>query len=348
MSELDHYDYVLPRELIAQRPLKNRADARLLVVNRRSGELTHAHVRDLPEQLGVGDCLVLNDTRVVAARLIGRRSQTGGRWEGLFLSVDDEGFWKIICKTRGKLSPGDSVTLMDRQARDDIELWLLEKQAGGVWIARPKSKESSWAILERIGRVPLPNYIRRGEMVDEDRQRYQTVFAHDPGSAAAPTAGLHFSERLLTQLQAKGIETATVTLHVGLDTFRPVKVDTLADHQMHSEWCQVGDQTVEAVNRCREREGRVVAVGTTTLRTLETAVVDHRLRPFSGLTDLFIRPPYQFQITDALLTNFHLPRSTLLVLVRTFGGDELIQHAYDEAIGEAYRFYSYGDAMLIL
>jgi len=348
MSELDQYDYALPQELIAQQPLKNRADARLLVVDRKSGELEHNHVRDLPELLGAGDCLVLNDTRVVAARLIGRRSQTGGRWEGLFLSVDNEGFWRIICKTRGKLSPGDSVTLVNRQSLDDIDLWLLEKQDGGVWIARPKSEESAWAILERIGRVPLPNYIRRGEMVAEDSKRYQTVFARTPGSAAAPTAGLHFTEGLLDKLQAQGGERATVTLHVGLDTFRPVKVDALADHQMHSEWCQVDEQSVEGIHRCRERGGRAVAVGTTSLRVLETAARDGKLRPFCGSTDLFVRPPYQFQATDALLTNFHLPRSTLLVLVRTFGGDTLMQRAYEEAIRERYRFYSYGDAMLIL
>ncbi len=348
MSELDYYDYALPRELIAQQPLRNRADARLLVVDRSSGEMQHSHVRDLPEFLRASDCLVLNDTRVVAARLIGRRSLTGGRWEGLFLSVDNEGFWQIICKTRGKLSPGDSVTLTNRQGEDDIELWLLEKQVGGVWVARPKSEESTWAILERIGRVPLPNYIRRGEMADEDRQRYQTVFANNPGSAAAPTAGLHFTTGLLAELQANGIQEATVTLHVGLDTFRPVKVDALADHEMHSEWCEIDEQAIATINHCRDQGGRAVAVGTTTIRVLESAARNNGLQPFRGTTDLFIRPPFTFQATDALLTNFHLPRSTLLVLVRTFGGDELMQRVYHEAIRENYRFYSYGDAMLIL
>jgi len=348
MSELDHYDYALPRELIAQQPLKNRADARLLVVDRRSGELTHAHVRDLPDLLNPPDCLVLNDTRVVAARLIGRRKSTSGRWEGLFLSVDDDGFWRIICKTRGKLAPGDAITLIDREAQEDIELWLLEKQEGGVWVALPKSDESPWDILDRLGRVPLPNYIRKGEMVDEDRQHYQTVFARTPGSAAAPTAGLHFTEALLSQLKSQGLETATVTLHVGLDTFRPVKVDTLAEHQMHSEWCQVDEEAVSTIKRRRSSGGRIISVGTTTLRVLETAARGGELQPFRGSTDLFIRPPFEFHTTDALLTNFHLPRSTLLVLVRTFGGDELIQRAYQEAIQEDYRFYSYGDAMLIL
>lgn len=348
MSELDQYDYTLPRELIAQQPLKNRADARLLVVDRRSGELTHAHIRDLPELLNPADTLVLNDTRVVAARLIGRRKLTSGRWEGLFLSVDDDGFWRIICKTRGKLAPGDAITLLDRQAEDDIELWLLEKQEGGVWVALPKSDESPWDILDRLGRVPLPNYIRKGEMVDEDRQHYQTVFARNPGSAAAPTAGLHFTEGLLAQLKAQGLATANVTLHVGLDTFRPVKVDSLAEHQMHSEWCQVDERAVSTINRRRAGGGRTISVGTTTLRVLESAAREGELRPFHGSTDLFIRPPFEFHATDALLTNFHLPRSTLLVLVRTFGGDELIQRAYHEAILEEYRFYSYGDAMLIL
>lgn len=348
MSELDHYDYVLPRELIAQHPLKNRADARLMIVDRSSQEITHAHIRDLPELLAPADCLVLNDTRVVPARLLGRRKMTGGRWEGLFLSADEDGFWQIICKTRGKLNSGDAITLIDRQSGDDIELWLLDKKPGGIWTAVPKSDESVWDILERIGRVPLPNYIRRGEMGDEDREQYQTVFARNPGSAAAPTAGLHFTTGLLSKLQSMGIASETVTLHVGLDTFRPVKVETLAEHEMHSEWCEVDQTTIDKINLRRRTGSRTIAVGTTTLRVLESAALDGALQPFRGSTNLFVRPPFEFHATDALLTNFHLPRSTLLVLVRTFGGDELLTRAYDEAIREQYRFYSYGDAMLIV
>lgn len=347
-SELSRYDYDLPRRLIAQQPLDHRGDARLMVVDRGSGSIQHRHVRDLPELLRSNDCLVINDSRVVPARLIGKRSLTGGQWQGLFLSTDEPGRWRLLCKTRGKLMPGETVRLINRRGLDDLELRLLEKQPGGVWLARPDSDDETFALLDRVGRVPLPHYIRGGEMLEDDRLRYQTVYARHPGSAAAPTAGLHFSKELLGQLVDAGITPVRATLHVGLDTFRPITAAMLAEHSMHSERGELTATAVDRIQHCRSLGGRVVAVGTTSVRILETATASGTLQPWSGKTDLFIRPPYRFRIVDALMTNFHLPRTTLLVLVRTFGGDELVMRAYAEAIREKYRFYSYGDAMLIV
>ncbi|MEN6450624.1 MAG: tRNA preQ1(34) S-adenosylmethionine ribosyltransferase-isomerase QueA [Thermoguttaceae bacterium] len=348
MSELDQYDYLLPKELVAQSPAVCRSDARLLVVDRQRNSLAHKHVRDLPELLRQGDCLVINDTRVVPARLVGRRRNTGGHWEGLFIEASPDGLWRVLCKTRGKLRPGDTITLVDTAGHDDAHLELGAKQSDGAWIARPVEPEDAFTLLERVGRVPLPPYIRKGEMVDGDRQQYQTVYAQVPGAVAAPTAGLHFTAPLLDRLAEQGVEVCPLTLHVGPGTFRPITSDTLAGHQMHSEWGCVRQEAVDRIAACRRRGGRVVAVGTTSVRLLETAAASGEPKPFAGHTDLFIRPPYQFRVVDAMLTNFHLPRTTLLILVRTFGGDELMRRAYDEAVRERYRFYSYGDAMLIL
>ncbi|MFV2066627.1 MAG: tRNA preQ1(34) S-adenosylmethionine ribosyltransferase-isomerase QueA [Pirellulales bacterium] len=347
-SDFDHYDYPLRRDRIAQEPLRQRSDARLLVVRRDSQTIEHRHVRDLPQLLEAGDQLVLNDTRVVPARLIGHRTGTGGRWQGLFLSSAATGHWKLLAKTRGKMAPGETVTLIDRLARDDTRLQLLTKSPEGVWTAKPESSEDPLQILERVGRVPLPHYIRGGEMVETDLRNYQTVFARRPGSVAAPTAGLHFTEELLRELVQHEITPRWVTLHVGLDTFRPIKADSLEAHTMHREWAEITTETVAALRAARQEEQRIVAVGTTSVRVLETAAAGGRLESWSGETDLFIRPPYRFRAVDALLTNFHLPRTTLLILVRTFGGDKLVHAAYMEAIREQYRFYSYGDAMLIL
>jgi S-adenosylmethionine:tRNA ribosyltransferase-isomerase len=333
--------------LIAQQPVLSRVDARLLVVDRVRNSLSHKHIRDLPELLRPGDCLVLNETKVVPARLVGYRTNTGGRWEGLFLEAEG-GFWRILGHTRGKLLPGESLTLVNAQGQDDIQLTLAAKESGGNWIARPSSDENPYVLLQRVGRVPLPPYIREGEMEENDRQSYQTVFARVPGSVAAPTAGLHFSENLLERLRGQGVSVAPITLHVGLGTFRPISTDTMAEHPMHSEWGTIDEKTVEMILGCRRKGGRVVAVGTTSVRLLETAAAGGELKPFSGHTDLFIRPPYSFRAIDCMLTNFHLPKTTLLILVRTFGGDDLIRRAYCEAIAEEYRFYSYGDAMLIL
>jgi S-adenosylmethionine:tRNA ribosyltransferase-isomerase len=348
MSELDAYDYELPRGLIAQEPLANRADARLMVVKRASGSIEHSYVRELPRILRNGDLLMLNDTRVVPARLIGYRTATGGHWEGLFLRVDDQGLWRLLARLRGKIAIGETITLVDPAGQAHVRLRLVERLEGGVWLMHAECQEPAFALLDRLGRVPLPPYIRGGEMLPSDRKRYQTVFAREPGAVAAPTAGLHFTADLLRRLDAAGIGHAFVTLHVGLDTFRTVTVERLADHKMHSEWGEITTPTVERIEACRRGSRRVVAVGTTAVRVLESAAATGSPRPWSGWTELFIRPPYQFRAVDALLTNFHLPRTTLLVLVRAFGGDELIQRAYEEAIKREYRFYSYGDAMIVV
>ncbi len=345
---VSHYDYSLPDELIAQHPLAQRSDARLMLIDRQAQTIDHYHVRDLPQLLRQGDCLVLNDTRVVPARLVGFRTRTGGRWQGLYLQHDDAGHWQLLGKTRGYLEIGETITLMDRNGLDGVQLKLLARQEGGVLVVAPLSEEPALVILEKHGRIPLPQYIRAGEMESGDIERYQTVFADKPGSVAAPTAGLHFTPQLLGELATRGVDTAHVTLHVGMGTFRPIAVENLSEHLMHHEWATITSPAVAHILSAKERGGRCIAVGTTSMRTLESAARSGHLQPFSGETNLFIRPPFTFHAVDALLTNFHLPRSTLLVLVRTFGGDELLRRAYEVAIAERYRFYSYGDAMLIV
>jgi S-adenosylmethionine:tRNA ribosyltransferase-isomerase len=347
-SELARYDYELPRELIAQHPLPRRSDARLMVVQRAGGKIDHAHVRDLPEILRASDCLVFNDTKVIPARLVGRRERTGARWTGLFLGADEHGVWQVLGKTRGKLEPGEAIAVFSWDTRQSITLRLMAKLEGGVWAMWPDSMDNPLEILERIGRVPLPPYIRDGEMIEEDIQRYQTVYAERAGAVAAPTAGLHFTPELLSELARRGVERQTITLHVGIGTFRPINVEQLEQHVMHEEWCTVEPNVAERLRACKESGRRIVSVGTTVVRTLETAARGGTVAPFAGSTNLFIRPPYEFRAVDALLTNFHLPRSTLLILVRTFGGDDLMRRAYEEAIREHYRFFSYGDAMLIM
>ena len=348
MSDIADFDYRLPKRLIAQAPLSRRSDARMIVVDRRKEAFEHRHVRDLPGILTAGDCLVLNDTRVVPARLVGHRVRTGGRWEGLFLAAEPDGTWRVLGRTRGHLEVGETVRLMDSEGRQATELAVLAQDADGTWIVRPETDEPPATALERVGWVPLPPYIRKGQMVDADREHYQTVFANKPGAVAAPTAGLHFTERLIEAIAAAGVTITYLTLHVGLGTFRPITTSQVGDHRMHAEWGCITEECVRTLADCRRRGGRVVAVGTTCLRLLETAAASGELKPFSGQTDLFIRPGHCFRAVDALLTNFHLPRTTLLVLVYAFGGRDLIARAYAEAIREEYRFFSYGDAMLIL
>jgi len=348
MKELSDYEYTLPQELIAQEPLRNRVDSRLMVVDRAKGSIEHFHFRDLPSFLNPNDGLVLNNTKVVLAKLVGYRNSTGGRWQGLYLDKDERDVWKILCKTRGKLVEGERIGLVNRQGQAAGELLLVARLEEGMWAAKVESDESTFDLLARIGRVPLPHYIRKGEHVPSDIDAYQCVFAEHPGSIAAPTAGLHFSEALLEEITGKGISVSNVTLHVGVGTFRPIKSDTLDEHKMHSEWCEVTPQTVEQLNTIRANGGRVVAVGTTSVRSLESAAQNGQLEPYKDQTNLFIRSPYAFKGIDALITNFHLPRSTLLVLVQAFGGADLIRQAYQEAVAEEYRFYSYGDAMLIV
>jgi len=348
MADADLYDYELPRELIAQEPLADRSAARLLLVDRATGAFQHRHVRDLPGILRPGDLLVVNDTRVVPARLVGRREKTGGRWEGLFLRVDAaSGAWQLLASTRGRPAVGERVMLVDRDGADALPLALVGRAEGGTWLAMPDVAEAFPAVLARVGRVPLPGYIRGGAEEEGDVERYQTVFAREAGAAAAPTAGLHFTEPLLAELAARGIGRARVTLHVGLDTFRPITADRLEDHPMHTEWCECPAETVDAIAATRARGGRVVAVGTTAARTLETAARGGAVAAWSGPTDLFIRPGFEFRAVDCLLTNFHMPRTTLMVLVSTFSSRGLIAAAYEEAIRQRYRFLSYGDAMLI-
>lgn len=352
-------DYQVPRQLVAQEPLRHRADARLMVVDRQRQLIEHHHVRDLPHLLKVGDRLVLNDTKVIQAQLAGTRVQTGGRWQGLYIESMPEGHWKLLCKTRGRLSPGEAVMLRDREGRPGVKLWLMERLNEGQWLAHVETDEPTETLLERLGRVPLPPYIRGGNMVDDDVVNYQTVFAQRPGAIAAPTAGLHFTRELLKSLAARGVGCSRITLHVGLGTFRPIESESLDKHRMHAEWGEISATTAAELNRTRASGGRIIAVGTTVVRTLETAVrsktnadsAKHGPREiiaWQGTTDLFIRPPFEFRAIDALLTNFHFPRTTLLVLVQTFGGAELIAEAYRQAIREEYRFYSYGDAMLIV
>jgi S-adenosylmethionine:tRNA ribosyltransferase-isomerase len=347
-DSVDQYEYELPRELIAQSPLTRRDDARLLVADRATQQILHRHVRDLPELLRAGDLLVLNDSRVIPAQLVGLRDLSRGRWHGLFLEVDANGIWKVLAKTRGKIQPGETVSLQDRAGASRLKLKLLAKLSEGAWAAKPESSLPILDILDMVGRVPLPHYIRSGEMEESDVKSYQTVFATKPGSIAAPTAGLHFTKMLFDRLIAAKIAISRITLHVGVGTFRPIAVQQLSEHRMHQEWGQIDERAVQQIVECRNQGGRVIAVGTTSVRVLETAGQQPVLQSWSGLTDLFIRPPHTFQVVDGLLTNFHLPRSTLLVLVRTFGGDQFMQSVYQSAIDEKYRFFSYGDAMIIL
>jgi S-adenosylmethionine:tRNA ribosyltransferase-isomerase len=350
-DRLDDYDYELPDRLIAREPAARRENARLMLIDRHAGRIEHRGIRDLPTLLRRGDCLVLNDTRVLKARLLGRRRQTGGRWEGLFLETTPEGLWQLLGQTRGKLQPGEQLIISpagNPHSAEELALQLIARDAEGIWTARPVPDCDPLAALERFGAVPLPPYITRDLPRPADFERYQTTFARHPGSVAAPTAGLHFTSELLAECATNGIEHAFVTLHVGIGTFRPVSAERLADHRMHREWCEVPAAIAEHLHRIKERTGRVVAIGTTSARTLETAARDGAIAAWRGTTDLFIRPGFRFHAVDALLTNFHLPRSTLLVLTCTFAERELIRRAYAEAIREEYRFFSYGDAMLIV
>ena len=351
-GQLSDFDYRLPDELIARKPLPRREDSRLLVVDRGLGRVDSRRIEELPSLLDPGDCLVVNDTRVLPARLLGHRVATGGAWEGLFLDSQPNGTWRIIGQTRGQLQPGERIAL--KAVHDSNtptaaqELLLLEQGAGGAWLAELHPPGDTLEVLEHFGTVPLPPYIQRQVATEEDRQRYQTVFARHPGAVAAPTAGLHLSTELLDACHHRGLGLQHITLHVGLGTFRPIAAEQLDEHLMHSEWCQLTQSTSEALQNVRRSGHRVVAVGTTVVRTLETAAAHGSIDAFQGQTDLFIRPGHTFRSFDALLTNFHLPRSTLFVLVCAVCGIELAQSAYAEAIARRYRFYSYGDAMLIL
>lgn len=337
------FDYDLPERLIAQHPAERRDGARLLVVRRESGAIEHRHIRDLPQLLNAGDRIVLNDTKVLPARLVGRRETTDGKWEGLFLRTLETGEWELMAKTRGYPKPGERI-VTDR----GLSLVLVGRTAEKHWLMRPDAPGSAFELLNRYGQIPLPPYIRKGRADSPDAERYQTVYAAVPGSVAAPTAGLHFTPELLADLESMGIARSRVTLHVGPGTFAPIKADDPTQHEIHSEWCEVSSETVAEIAATKLTGGKVIAVGTTTARTLESAAASRKLCPFAGGTKLFIYPPYRFRVLDGLLTNFHLPRTTLLLLVQAFAGSELLRYAYAEAIREEYRFYSYGDTMLIV
>ena len=343
-------EYDLPKDLIAQQPPEHRDDARLLVVDRMSGKISDRTISDLPGLLHPGDLLVFNDTRVVPAKFAAFR-QTGGKVRGLFLHEETRGIWLVMLDGSRRLREGESLHI---SAVDefDVALTLFESCGDGHWRVQVSAVGSAESILNRIGQTPVPPYIHRSDAQPEtdriDRSRYQTVYADKPGAIAAPTAGLHFTDELLGRIRRGGIEFAYLTLHVGEGTFKPISVDALSQHVMHAECYIVPNKTVEAIVRSQKRGGRIVAVGTTCVRVLESLADDKgALRPGSGSTDLFIYPPYHFRVVNALLTNFHLPRSTLLALVMAFAGTQPTQKTYRHAVEQKYRFYSYGDAMFI-
>jgi S-adenosylmethionine:tRNA ribosyltransferase-isomerase len=331
------FDYTLPPESIAQTPLEPRDSSRLLVLERATGTIEHAIFRDLGRFLHPSDLLVVNRTRVIPARLFARKP-TGGRVEVLLLRHEDLLTWEVLVGGKG-LTVGKRITIENGPSAEIVE--VLEGSHRRMRFAEPIE-----LYFPRVGHVPLPPYIHTPLM---DPERYQTVYAREPGSAAAPTAGLHFTTRLMDELKSQGINFAEVTLHVGLDTFAPVTEDDPEQHQIHTEWCEVPPATVDAIANARQSGGRVIAVGTTSVRTLESAARNGRdaIISYSGPTNLYILPGYRFKLVDAMITNFHLPKSTLIMLVSAFAGRERILHAYDVAIHEHYRFYSFGDAMFI-
>ena len=335
----DEFDYHLPPELIAQRPADHRDRSRLLVVDRGSGDLAHRHFADLPEYLRAGDTLVVNDSRVLPARLKGTRLASGGAVELLLLQELGPDRWLALSRPAKRLRPGD------RLAFGSLAAMVEEEREEGMRVVRFEAGARplrSW--LEEVGELPLPPYIHERPA---DPERYQTVYAREAGSVAAPTAGLHFTPELLSLLGERGVQVAAVTLHVGLGTFRPVHAEEIAGHTMHAEYGVLPAETAAALVATRERGGRVVAVGTTAVRVLESAALVGQDTAWSGWTDIFIYPGFRFRAVDALITNFHLPRSTLLMLVSAFAGKELIDRAYAVAVAERYRFFSFGDAMLI-
>jgi S-adenosylmethionine:tRNA ribosyltransferase-isomerase len=341
------FDFNLPNDLIAQHPFEPRDHARLMVIDRRRGCWQHRTFAELPDVLHPCDVLARNNTQVVPARLLGFRAATGGKWEGLFLRERPDGTWEILATTRGRPALGEHVIV-----GQNLQLVLEARGEAGSWIVRPERNGdddvSTTALLERHGHTPLPPYIRHGRETVGDRRAYQTVYAQQPGSAAAPTAGLHFTEQVFMRLAERGITWVDLTLHVGVGTFRPIEAERLEDHVMHAEWAELTSVAATTLEAKRHEGGRIVAVGTTATRTLETAAVGGSLQPFSGDTQLFIQPGHVFRGVDALITNFHQPRSSLLVLVSAFTGLDLTRAAYAEAIHCGYRFFSYGDAMLIL
>lgn len=335
------YDYDLPEELIAQDPLEDRSSSRLMVLDRQTGDVEHRHFTDILEYLHPGDCLVINNTKVIPARLFGVKEDTQAKIEVLLLKRKENDIWETLVKPGKKAKPGTKLVfgdgLLTAEVVDVVEEGnrLIQFHYDGIFEE----------ILDQLGQMPLPPYITHQL---KDKNRYQTVYAKYDGSAAAPTAGLHFTKELLQKVKNMGVDIAEVTLHVGLGTFRPVKVENVLDHHMHSEFYMVSQEAADKINRAKESGHRVIAVGTTSTRTLEAAADENgRLHETSGWTEIFIYPGYQFKVIDALITNFHLPQSTLVMLVSALAGREHVLHAYEIAVKERYRFFSFGDAMLI-
>lgn len=340
---VDLFDFHLPEELIAQTPLENRSDSRLMVLNKETGELQHDIFKHIGQYLKSGDCLVLNDTRVLPARLFGTKSDTGAKIEVLLLKQQEGDCWETLVKPAKRIKEGSRIDfgegLLSAVCTGTSEHGgrILEFHYDGIF----------YEVLDQLGEMPLPPYIK--EQLD-DRDRYQTVFARERGSAAAPTAGLHFTEKLLEEIKQLGVHIAFITLHVGLGTFRPVSVDDIDEHEMHSEFYQITEETAELLNQVRKDGGRIITVGTTSTRTLETVASANngQFKASSGWTSIFIYPGYEFKAIDGMITNFHLPKSTLIMLISALAGREHVLHAYETAVQERYRFFSFGDAMLII
>lgn len=340
--KVEDFDFYLPEELIAQTPLKERAESRLMVLDKETGDIQHQVFKQITDFLKPGDCLVLNDTRVLPARLYGVKAETGAKIEVLLLKQEEGDRWETLVKPAKRIKEGSVISFGDGRLTATC---VAEKDHGGR-ILEFSYEGIFYEVLEELGEMPLPPYIK--EQLDE-QERYQTVFAKERGSAAAPTAGLHFTEELLDDIRAKGVYITFITLHVGLGTFRPVSVDTIEDHEMHSEFYQVSEETARLIADAKAKGGRVISVGTTSTRTLETVARDHggKIEAASGWTDIFIYPGFQFQAIDGMITNFHLPMSTLIMLVSALAGKKHVMKAYEEAVAKDYRFFSFGDAMLI-
>ncbi len=347
--DIENLNYYLPAELIAQKPAPNRADSRLLVLNRSTGSINDDTFSNITAYLQKGDCLVINNTKVIPAKFFAQKT-TGAHLEGLFLTQQQDE-WKVMLKNSSRVKEEQTLYLLDRDKKQYCPACVVKKLSAGQWLIKPDSPLAAEEILQIIGFAPLPPYIKRPQPQSEhelDHNRYQTVYAQQDGAIAAPTAGLHFTGKILEQIRAKGVNIAQLTLHVGAGTFLPVKTQTLEEHKIHSEQFSIDDANADVINNTILSGGKIIAVGTTTVRTLETIAVGRKVKPAAGRTNLFITNGFEFKITDCIITNFHLPKSTLLALVAAFAGLDKILAAYKHAIEQKYRFYSYGDCMIII
>ncbi|MGG3450886.1 tRNA preQ1(34) S-adenosylmethionine ribosyltransferase-isomerase QueA [Domibacillus aminovorans] len=340
--KVEDFDFDLPEELIAQIPLLERAESRMMVLDKQTGNIQHDVFKHIVEYIQPGDLLVLNDTKVLPARLHGVKEETGANIEVLLLKQDEKDVWETLVKPAKRIKEGSIISFGDGKLR---AVCTAEKEHGGRML-RFEYEGIFYEVLDELGEMPLPPYIK--EQLEE-KDRYQTVYAKERGSAAAPTAGLHFTEQLLNEIKMRGVRVEFITLHVGLGTFRPVSVDTIEEHDMHAEYYTISKQTEDAIRETKENGGRVIAVGTTSVRTLETAALDHgTVKESNGWTDIFIYPGFEFRAIDGMITNFHLPKSTLIMLISALAGQKEVLKAYAEAVKEQYRFFSFGDAMLII